>query len=221
MEPSTNDDVPECVLARIQQRLVRLYDLGSSPNVTPFLCNAEAAEAVGGDPRRGEVLLIAEEEDGVSLGLYVEPAALELLQSDDDVLREGQFSAYCLAAEGVSHFVYLVYRHEQTRSVSELELELQAEVDKYATALLEGNGVGAIRARSKVIRQRLYQGVELADSAQSTAGSRYRQAIALASRYTERLERQHIDRGAIGELVAELRRFYRVGMREKLALASE
>lgn len=219
MEPSTK--VEACVLARIQQRLVRLYDLGSSPNVTPFLCDAEAASAVGGDPGRGEVLLVAEEEDGVSLGLYVEPEALALLQSGVDVLGEGQFDAYCLAAEGVSHFVYLVYRHEQTRSVSELELELQAEVDKYATALLEGNGVGAIRARSQAIRERLYQDPALADSAESLEGNRYRHAIALASRYTQRLERQHIDRGAIGELVADLRRFYRVGMREKLALASE
>lgn len=219
MEPSTKAEA--CVLARIQKRLVRLYDLGSSPVVTPFLCDAEAAEAVGGDPGRGEVLLVAEEEDGVSLGLYVEPEALLLLQNGTDVLGEGQFDAYCLAAEGVSHFVYLVYRHEQTRSVSELELELQAEVDKYATALLEGNGVGAIRARSKAIRERLYQDPALVDSAESLEGNRYRHAIALASRYTQRLERQHIDRGAIGELVAELRRFYRVGMREKLALASE
>ncbi|MFK8000765.1 MAG: hypothetical protein AB8H86_14290 [Polyangiales bacterium] len=219
MEPSTEAEA--CVLARIQQRLVRLYDLGSSPVVTPFLCDAEAAEAVGGDPGRGEVLLVAEEEDGVSLGLYVEPEALALLRRGVDVLGEGQFDAYCLAAEGVSHFVYLVYRHEQTRSVSELELELQAEVDKYATALLEGNGVGAIRARSQAIRERLYQDPVLADSAETLEGNRYRHAIALASRYTHRLERQHIDRGAIGELVAELRRFYRVGMREKLALASE
>ncbi len=217
---SRSTDRESCVLARIQQRLVRLYDLNDSPTVTPFLCSAEEAAAAGGDPERGEVLLVAEEADGVSLGLYVSPTALARLQTDADVLHV-DFDAYCLAAEGVSHFVYLVFRHEQTRSVSELELELQAEVDKYATALLEGNGVGAIRARSQQIRRKLYEDVELVDHADSEQGLRYRQAIAAASRYAQSLERRHINRGDVRALVAELRQFYRLGMREKMALANE
>ncbi|MEM7608727.1 MAG: hypothetical protein AAF411_25520, partial [Myxococcota bacterium] len=177
-------------------------------------------EAVGADPGRGEVLLVAEEEEGVSIGLYVQPDALAHLTSNEDVLDEGRFDAYCLAAEGVSHFIYLAFRHEQTRSVSELELELQGEVDKYASALLEGNGVGAIRERSRAIRERLYENAELADGPETEEGVRYRRAIAAAARYTEGLERRHLDRGAIGELVSELRRFYRLSMREKMALIS-
>ena len=40
--------------------------------------------------------------------------------------------AFCAAVEGVSHFVYLTFAgSQQRRSVSRIELELQAEVDKY------------------------------------------------------------------------------------------
>lgn len=202
------------VLERIQARLVGLYGIEGSPLVTPFLCDAAQVVAAGAEVGRGELLLVADDPDGVSVGLYVAPEAVDALRDDADVLE--RFEAYCLAAEGVSHFVYLSYRQGRSESVSELELELQAEVDKYATALLEGNGVGAIRARSQSIRARLYSDVELVDDEGTAAGDRYRTAIRVASRYAASLERRHVDRGAVGDLVEELRRFYRLSMRQKL-----
>ncbi len=187
--------------------------------VTSFLCTAEEAEAVGADPARGELLLVAEEEGAVSLGLYVSPEAQAALRGHRAEASEvGRFQAYCLAAEGVSHFVYLVFRHGQTRSVSQLELELQAEIDKYASALLEGNGGAPFRVRPLAIRRRLYERPALIDAPGTEEGDRYRHAIRFAARYAARLHRRYVDRGQVGALVAELRRFYRAGMREKLAL---
>ena len=50
-------------------------------------------------------------------------------------LDESNLADYCTALEGVSHFHYVTWSAGCARNVSLLELELQAEVDKYASAL--------------------------------------------------------------------------------------
>lgn len=205
------------ILTRIQARLSELYDVESLP-VEPFICSEEEARAAVGDAvSRGEVLLVSEDADGgISVGLYVAESALDLLRTDDAPLE-----AFWLAAEGVSHFVYLVFRAQNEESVSQLELELQAEVDKYATALLDGWGVGLMKERSRQIRQRLFHDAEFLDDAGTEAGDRYRVATRAAAQVVANLEKRYVAREDLHGLIGELRRFYRLGRREKLAYANE
>lgn len=204
------------ILTRIQARLNELYDVDSMP-VEPFICSEEEARAAVGDAvSRGEVLLVSEDADGISVGLYVAESALESLRSGEHSL-----DAFWLAAEGVSHFVYLIFRAQNDESVTQLELELQAEVDKYATALLDGWGVGLMKERSRQIRQRLFHDAEYLDDAGTEAGDRYRIATRAAARVVANLERRFVAREDLNGLVGELRRFYRLGRREKLAYANE
>jgi len=216
-------------LADIQAALCRLYDLRVSCDVRDFVCDAEAVRQTTGaaEGERGEVLVVVEDADGLTVGLYVDPRALSHLEGIDgeDVwLDDGRSWALCLATEGVSHFLYLVFRADNDTSVSQLELELQAEVDKYASAVLgeqglEGNGVMAVRARSRAVRERLFMGARFIDSPESIEGERYRVAHRLAARYAESLERRHLERGDLPAFLRELRRFYRRGLREKLEAA--
>ncbi len=64
-------------------------------------------------------------------------------------LNEGNLAEYCTALEGVSHFVYSTWRLDRDLPVSLLELETQAEVDKYAVTvfLLADQQGGVIRRR--------------------------------------------------------------------------
>ena len=212
------------VLGGLQDLLVGLYDLEDSPRVAPFLCGAEDVEAAGADPTRGEVLLVHEHEGDVAVGLYVAPGAVERLVGPGDPLAPERFEAWCLAAEGVSHFVYLLFRAQAGEAVSQLELEVQAEVDKYAAAvlapgteaLLVGNGVGLFLARSRAVRRGLYTNQALLDAPGSREHGRYRLAMETASRYAEWLERRFVRRGDTQGMVAELRRFYRTSPQEKL-----
>ena len=65
-------------------------------------------------------------------------AALANLERHDPATRldETNFADFCLAVEGVSHFIYVALRAADDRGVSQLELELQAEVDKFACCVL-------------------------------------------------------------------------------------
>ena len=229
------------MLDRIQEMLADLYDLPVDRPVGAFLCDAEVVEqSVEGAVARGEVLLVAEEPDGLAVGLYVCPDAVARLtaarapapsgsdgagtwSAGDAFLADdaADFAAACLATEGVSHFVYLTFRADNDDSVTQLELELQAEVDKYATGLLAGQGMGAIRARSRALRERLFEGVRFIDAADTEVGERYRTAHRWAARYAASLEARHLDgEGDLDALGRELRRFYRMGMRGKLEAAT-
>ena len=82
-------------------------------------------------------MFVVEDEQGVRLGLFIESGVLDRLARRDPLqaLDEDNLADFCTALEGVSHFHYLVWSLARGRNVSLLELELQAEVDKYATAL--------------------------------------------------------------------------------------
>lgn len=217
-------------LATLQRRLAELYDLEQAVKVDDFVCDEEVARALGGDEaaRRGEVLFVVPEEEGPRVALFLERSARDP-RADGWLDGASSFRACCLAAEGVSHFVYLAFRADHQQPVSELELELQAEIDKWALALfapfrdveharlLAGRGVGTIsfRDRSRALRERLFAHMQFLDEAGTERGDRYRTASRLGARYVEKLEEELVARG-VQTLMCELRRFYRLGRREKL-----
>lgn len=207
------------MLSRIQKSLQDLYDVELDEDVDDFVCDEDTArDACGDEVERREVLLVQEDPDGVAVGLYVDQKAIDALKHAEDAWLDGKnFDAACLATEGVSHFVYLMFRAKNDEEVTQLELELQAEVDKYATALLAGNGVGAIAARSRELRRRLFDEIDYLDDASTESGDRYRLATRLAARYALHLEETYVARGDFASLSRALRRFYRMSRQEKLA----
>jgi hypothetical protein len=204
----------------VQSALSGLYDLELAVRVDDFVCDEGLARTLGGDDaiRRREVLFVVEDGEDVHVGLYLAKEALDAVA--DPAAWHTRFDAMCLVAEGVSHFVLLHFRSEHEAPVREIELELQAEVDKYALGLLAGQGVGllreSLRERSAQLRRRLFDDAELLDPPGSERAERYRTATRLAHAYTARLERAYVERGDLEGLRTELRRFYRLGLEGKL-----
>jgi hypothetical protein len=206
------------MLGRIQQRLHELYDLDLPESVEDFVCGPEVASAAACDAvERGEVLVVVEQATDVCVGLYVDPAAVAVLGRTRSWWGNRRaFRAFCLATEGVSHFVYLMFRAARDQGVSQLELEIQAEVDKYATALLDGRARGGALARSRWLRRGLFHEVAFRDPPQSDAGQRYRLATRTASRFARMLESRYVARDDWSGMARELRRYYRLGPADKL-----
>lgn len=196
------------MLRRLQVELSDLYDLPLDADVEQFVCDRATASAlVGQEVDRHEALIVVEDADGVSVGLYLDPSMRA---------PRSRFDVVCLLAEGVSHFVYFKFRADFSHQVSELELELQAEVDKYALSLLRDR-CPRLASRSRRLRHRLFSSPLFLDSAGSERGERYRLALRMASRYTRSLERRFVDSGDLRALSRELRLFYRLSQGEKLA----
>jgi len=186
--------------ARIQRALEAVYQLDRVADVGDFLRGAEAGER--------EVLLMHEAHDGA---LEVMLRLPRLQDSDADL------DALCQIIEGVSHFVYVAERARTWRGTTKLELELQAEVDKWV--VLAASIHAFDESRSAALRARLYEQVAFQHDAAHESGERYRVANATANRFVRRLEREYVGAARYSEMRIELRRFFQLGQEEKLRLA--
>jgi hypothetical protein len=185
---------------RIQSALERLYALERVADVSEFVVEGHAGER--------EALLLREEDGALEMGLRLPP-----LEAD------AELDTMCQIIEGVSHFVYLVERARVRRETTQLELEVQAEVDKWA---ILGASIRSFDARrSAQLRRRLYEAVSYAEAEGTECGDRYRVANDVANRFVRRLERWYVDAARFQELRTELRAFYRLGQEEKLRLGRD
>jgi hypothetical protein len=211
--------VLEGVLLHVQRRLESLYALEPQAPVTDFLIpHADAARYPGGGSRT----VLTQDGDEIALGVILEDAVHEdLSRSDPRVLLDrSNIGPFCTLTEEVSHFVYILFCAHASRSVTQLELELQAEVDKYLNTafLLSLQNEGAV---SSHLRQMLFRRYRVAERMSPEQKERYRAASDLAYRYCGFLESQFLRRSRLTDLAREARRFYRLGQREKLERIAE
>ncbi len=183
-------------LRRIQRELERFYGLERAPNVTRFVRE--------GDQGSREVVLLRESDGELEIALVLPPESRLIAAGGalDDVWLQ--------VAEGVSHFIYLVERARTSLPVTKLELELQAEVDKFVLSL------GFCTESAQQLLERLFDSPHFLDPEDSEAGERYRLAHHLAARFVSRVIVAN-DRDRARE---RLRSFYRAGQAEKIRLAN-
>lgn len=203
-------------LARVQRGLESLYRIDSGVDVADFVVGADVRDDVlGRDVRRPREQLLVHERGGeLALALFIDPHALANLAANDPGRRLGDHNLgdFLLVVEGVSHFIYAVLCARAERPITQLELELQAEVDKYITCLLVTDP-----SQSGPLRQRLFGDALYEPDLDRDEHDRYRAANDNAHRYSGYLEQTFVARRRIPEMLAELRRFYRDGLAAKLA----
>lgn len=216
------------LLRELQRLIAGLYDAPSEHDVCDYLItDASRAAALQGarqQPPTEEQLLVAESDDGVELGLYLDAAVLQRLVERCPLrsLSEDNLADFCTALEGVSHFHYFVWSACRERHVSLLELELQAEVDKYASALrltLEQRD-GCF---PRELFDRLFENVAFLPHLSDEERRRYEEAHRFGARFCRRLEERFLRRRKARPeaLLAELRAFYRLGRHAKLRHAAQ
>lgn len=211
------------LLRRMQTLLAQLYDAPVREDVQDFVLSdrQRLSEVVGAQAGQAgdEHVFVVEEEQGVRLGLFIEREVLERLAQRDplEALDEHNLPDYCTALEGVSHFHYLVWSLARGRNVSLLELELQAEVDKYAiaVALMTQQQAGCF---PQALHARLFHAVSFLPQLDQTSRQRYEEANRHAARFCRSLEERFMRvRRQRPELwLAELRQFFRRGHQEKI-----
>lgn len=184
--------------ARIQARLSGYYGIEDAPDVDAFVEPADDAR---------EAVLVREREGEVELAVRLPRVAL--------TGGRPSFDELCQVVEGVSHFLYLAERARRELPATQLELELQAEVDKYL--LFAGGAYHPARAAR--LKERLFDRVRYLHPAHTERGARYRMANDLAARFARWLEVRFARHGRKEQMRAWLRRFYGAGQAEKIELA--
>src|SRR5687767_11863347 len=123
------------ILRQMQELIGGIYDVSVAHDVYDFLVTDRTRLPSAGSAVTDEQLLVAQDHDSVSVSLYLDPALLDRLGKADPIrsLNDGNLADYWTALEGVSHFVCVAWNAGHNKSVTLLELELQAEIDKYVT----------------------------------------------------------------------------------------
>src|SRR5438105_1587612 len=212
------------LLSRLQHLLGGIYDVRIAHDVYDFLVTdrgrlPHAARSGVGD----EELLVGQPADGsdeVVMSLYLDPALLDRLRREDPLrrLHAGNLADYWTALEGVSHFLYLAWNAGHDRPVSLLELEMQAEVDKYVGSYWLMRRQFPKRFPAELLRL-LFERTRIDPRLAGGREDLYREASRYAQKFCTRLEQSL--RGAQGgsqaQVLAELRRFYRLTNARKVA----
>ena len=213
------------ILKQLQDFIGDIYDVSIAHDVYDFLVtdrqHLPAAARTNGPT--DEELIVAQPEEGdgeIAMSLYLDPRLLERLDRADPMerLHDGNVADYLTALEGVSHFVYLAWNAGHDKPVSLLELEMQAEVDKYVGSYWLMRRQLPDRFPAELLRL-LFERTRIDSRLAAGRESMYREASRYAEMFCRRLERSL--RGARdssqAEVLTELRRFYRLTNARKVA----
>jgi hypothetical protein len=208
------------MLRSLQRLLETIYDAPSGHDVRDFLVTErrhlpaerrlQAAE---------EELVLVEQRRRAYLMLYIDSAVLARLRERDPLraLDGGNIADFWVVLEGVSHFSCLTWNAGHTRGISLLDLELQAEVDKYVASfwLLR---IQDPTHRPRELHHTLFVRTHVNPDLPPARQHIYATATRYAARFCRALQSSLLSsrpaqrRGAI----ATLRRFYRLTSTEKL-----
>ncbi len=217
----------DSVLLQLQLLLGRINAVGVTHPVTEFLLQDAnvCAELLGRSlaDDEDEQVLLSESDGSLSLTVYVNAQVVSWLARHNPLQRlaTSNLAAFCSAVEGISHFHYLIWCAQQGRSVSLLELELQAEVDKYslASCLLQEQGCTSFQA---VLHSQMFAHVGYIRGLEMEQRQRYVEANRCAARFCQRADERFLrGRRPRRDLwFAELRQLFRCGHHEKLRRAA-
>lgn len=217
---ATAEAASSAVLQPLQDLLAGIYDLPTGYRVHDFLfTERERLPSPARESGTDEQVLVLDQDGAAAVGLFLDARLLERLASANplETLNGDNLADYWTALEGVSHFLYLAWNAGHDRGVTLLELELQAEIDKYVASwwLLRQQDPGRYPAE---LHHLLFERAHVDARLAGERAGLYRDANHYAARFCRRLERQFIAQAALvgAETLAELRRFYRLSRERKM-----
>ncbi|MDH3639062.1 MAG: hypothetical protein OES09_11465 [Gammaproteobacteria bacterium] len=205
------------MLNTLQSRLEQIYDIQIDHKVGDYVFSdpvlAKRLDTSVNARQTREKLLVREDGEDLELSLYLAPEIRALLDTGRFPLDPQGSADLCCAIEGVSHFLCLAWNAEHRRSVTLLELELQAEIDKYVTF------DELVRPRSySSLRRWLFERVTYDAALLEHERQRYQDANRYAGKFCGQLAARYLQPDRRRQMLGELRRFYRASQADKLRM---
>jgi hypothetical protein len=208
------------MLSKLQRQLSDIYQVDRAYDVRDYLItDPTLATIIGQDAmmtNTDETLLVSQDDDGLSLSLFLDSAMLDRLESANplDCLRAELLDDLWKVLEGISHFNCVVWKATQDRTVTLLELELQGEIDKFVSTML----LALAQADKELLNGLhgwLFGNVSYHDGLDDEQLNRYQSANDYAARFCHGLRQQLIDNDQLA--LSELRQFYRLQLSDKIS----
>ena len=208
------------LLTRLAGELQALHDLQLDLDVAAFLVDDQLRRTLAGARSHlPEQLFVRDGGDALEMSLYIDPRVVAQLEQDDPMARlhSGNLASFCIALEGLSHLLFLAWRYELGAPVTALELELQAEVDKFVVAWLMLSHQGMDRGRAAAaLRRQLFVAFSLQPWQSPEEAERYRTASQAAAQYCLGLAQRFATDRAPQRILNDVRAFSRRDLGHKL-----
>jgi len=208
------------MLSQLQDHLTNIYRVDPGYNVKDFLITDPIIAGILGKgsliPDTEESVLLQEDADGLALGVFLDDAVLSRLKESNPLqaLQADQLNDLWTVLEGISHFNYIAWRARKNRHVSLLELEMQAEVDKFVSTFVLALDQEDSELADK-LHGWLFDNVSFKPCLSKDQHERYTTANNYAARFCHGL-RKRLSRDSRKGL-HELRYFYRLSQRDKMS----
>lgn len=208
------------MLTSIQKEIESIYQIDSSFSIDDFLLSEKErvlySKKISWLDSSEETLLIRQNKKNIDIGLLFKPELLEWSKNLNwkeiqNLKNHSLFNKLNPLIEGVSHFVYFLWKAHQGHPLTQLELELQAEIDKF---LLFSQAVH-LNDLSDLIDS-LYENVEWISSLNKEEKSRYEISAKLAFKYCHYLRKTYFHSHQTHAIYSEIRNFYRMSQNEKI-----
>ncbi len=208
------------LIATIQTQLESLYSIRTGQSATDYLIsNEELAALLPKNKNENipkELFLVNPnpEDDTVEVALYLDPDLRANLSTHNPLnqLDKKNIGDFCSLIEGVSHFVYYIHKASLDFSITQLELEMQAEIDKFLLLSLMTEDA---QQNNETILEVLFEGYHLHDELSLEQIDRYHTASDLARKYCFALSKRIVN-NQLPELVSEVRHFYPLTQEQKI-----
>jgi hypothetical protein len=210
----------KAVIRKMDRAIKRLYNLDHALGAESYLIKEPILPATG----QG-ALFIQENQDVLQVGIFLDSQVRkqlsELKRWNPAAWKTPQLGAFAIAAEEVSHFNYFVHHRSMGRAVSQLELELQGELDKFLLTLFSGHSLlegQEFAARFEGLLDQFFERYRLVENLDEEQKARYREASDLAKRFLLKHRESFLNPSKRDTAFRLLRRFYRLNLSDKLTL---
>ncbi|MBY0370058.1 hypothetical protein K2X33_05190 [bacterium] len=205
------------VLSEIERALKRLYNLDSSLQVQDFLVQKPLPGTIA--PGALYVCTPDQASDDLNIGVFLHSNILEQLALPSGESWSGpQLAAFGVAAEEISHFHYIAHHAPQGRGISQLELELQGDIDRFLLtffAQLSSSGQTEPEVFEPLF-EKLFESFTLVERLTSEQKERYLEANRVAKAFLNKNASDLKDRRKHPRFLKLAREFYRRGLADKI-----
>ena len=203
------------ILQKIQNVLTQMYKLPLECPLASYLLATPTGIQIG-NPLGKEALVVRETPGAVEVGLYIDPETTQNLEKHDPFKRldKNNFADFCAAIEGVSHLLYFLFRAEKGETITELELELQADVDRFLLLCFLCHKSHEILPQEML--HKLFDDVQFRKGLTRKTKERYLRANGWAAKFCSKLERNFLKNGNWRATLETARTFYQRNHWEKI-----
>lgn len=209
------------LIKNIQDKIQAIYGVAVSERADDYLIGREQVlELLPSDrastilPRELFLVNPTPENDTLEIALFFSDDLRANLHANDPMerLTGENISDFCTLIEGVSHFVYYLHKAGLEHEVTQLELELQAEIDKF---VLLSFSVEAPAYDKRALLELLFEDYSLHAGMDAEAAKRYHTASQLARKYCYDLLNS-LRASDPRDIIQQIRSFYPLRQEQKI-----